>query len=111
MEEGSDEYAEESKLRLPLWMRVGFKVDEVLRSKTLRPDGTINRRLSQLLEWKAAACPSPSSSHAVASRDVIINPNTSLWIRIYSPPHHPSTTSMPPRQPSSLNKVCVCEGE
>ncbi|KAI5082492.1 hypothetical protein GOP47_0002235 [Adiantum capillus-veneris] len=69
-------------LSMRLIVAVVKKVNDIIR----RPDGTLNRRLSDLLEYKVPASEVPDKLRGVSSKDVVINSQTGLWVRIFLPP-------------------------
>ncbi|MCO5567097.1 hypothetical protein L7F22_020782 [Adiantum nelumboides] len=75
--------AEEGSASLPIRMLLDVikKANVIVR----RADGTINRRLADLLEYKLPASEVPDQ-HGVSSKDIVINPPTGLWLRKYLPP-------------------------
>ncbi|XP_062004447.1 probable carboxylesterase 18 [Rosa rugosa] len=63
------------------------KVDKAAR----RPDGTVNRRLLNLVDPKA----SPKSRNGVTSSDVIVDPTRNLWFRLFIPVVDIDSTALP----------------
>ncbi|BBN02095.1 protein MpGID1L6 [Marchantia polymorpha subsp. ruderalis] len=72
-----------TKLTIPLGLKVVGEVIKRLNSITRRSDGTINRALADLLELKIAACEKPTNG--VSTRDVVIDEATNVWVRIFTP--------------------------
>ncbi|KAI5082491.1 hypothetical protein GOP47_0002234 [Adiantum capillus-veneris] len=70
-----------ASLSMRLFIAVIKKANEILR----RSDGTLYRRLSDLAEYKVPASEVPDQ-HGVSSKDVVIDVQTGLWVRIFLPP-------------------------
>lgn len=81
---------ETGKLVFPWRLRILLKLGSVLMAHARRPDGSLNRRLSDLFEPKV-----PSQQHplrGISSHDVIIDPETGIWVRIFKPAARKSTS-------------------
>ncbi|MCO5593571.1 hypothetical protein L7F22_047586 [Adiantum nelumboides] len=70
-----------ASLPIRLLLAVIKKANELVR----RADGNINRRLADLIEYKVPASEVPDQ-RGVSSKDIVINTQTGLWVRIYLPP-------------------------
>ncbi|KAI5073994.1 hypothetical protein GOP47_0012007 [Adiantum capillus-veneris] len=70
-----------ASLSLRLLLAVFKKANEIVR----RADGTLNRRLADLLEYKVPSSEVPDE-RGVSSKDVVINTHTGLWVRVFLPP-------------------------
>lgn len=70
-----------ASLSIRLLLKVIKKANDIVR----RADGTLNRRMSDLLEYKVPASEVPDQ-RGVSSKDVVINTQTGLWIRVFLPP-------------------------
>ncbi|KAL2644534.1 hypothetical protein R1flu_012121 [Riccia fluitans] len=71
------------KLKVPVGLKVIGEVVKGLNSLTRRKDGTINRQLADLLEIKVG--PSEKPVNGVSSKDVVIDEETNVWVRVFIP--------------------------
>eukprot|EP00250_Pteridium_aquilinum_P010234 c19232_g1_i1 orf=171-1349(+) len=67
-------------LHLRLLLRVVKKANGMVRCS----DGSLRRRLADLMEYKVPARQVPDR-RGVSSKDVVVNTQTGLWVRIYLP--------------------------
>ncbi|XP_076884894.1 putative carboxylesterase 18 [Bidens hawaiensis] len=64
------------KTRIALWVRIVIKL-------TAREDGTVNRRLFKLVDFRNP--PSSKPINGVKTYDVVVDPTRKLWVRVYVP--------------------------
>ncbi|KAL6213647.1 hypothetical protein ACLB2K_013094 [Fragaria x ananassa] len=62
-----------------------------INEAAFRPDGTVNRRLLNLVDFKA----SPKSANGVSSSDVVVDPTRDLWFRLFFPEVETESSSLP----------------
>lgn len=65
---------------LPLMIRLQFFIGSFMFNRCLRSDGTINRRLLNLLDLKT-----PGVGVGVSSSDISVDPSRDLWFRLFVP--------------------------
>ncbi|WCJ30577.1 alpha/beta-Hydrolases superfamily protein [Euphorbia peplus] len=76
--------AETEKAVVPLKTRIAIAVISTLSDAVRRKDGTINRRLLGLVDFKSS--PSPSKPiRSVISSDTVVDTKRNLWFRVYTP--------------------------
>lgn len=74
--------------------RLALKLLTKVKDAARRPDGTVNRRFLDLLDFKAS--PKPTTPvNGVTSSDVIVDPTRDLWFRLFIPVDSPTTSSLP----------------
>ncbi|KAK2976998.1 hypothetical protein RJ640_026829 [Escallonia rubra] len=76
----------EAKASLPLKIRVLLFLLHAATKSAYRPNGTVNRRLLNLLDLKAP--PNPKPFKGVKSYDVSVDPSRNLWFRAFVPTDH-----------------------
>ncbi|XP_015879632.3 probable carboxylesterase 18 [Ziziphus jujuba] len=81
-----------SKPCLPWRTRLAVSFLSLLTDTARRPDGTINRRLLRLLDFKSSPTPT-SPLHGVTSRDHTLDPSRNLWVRVFVPHYSSSSQS------------------
>ncbi|KAJ6364625.1 hypothetical protein OIU76_029563 [Salix suchowensis] len=80
----SNETLAQAKLVIPWRTRLALAVLSVVTDMSRRSDGTINRRLLNLLDSKSS--PSPNKPvRSVFSSDITVDPTRNLWFRLYTP--------------------------
>ncbi|KAJ7560495.1 hypothetical protein O6H91_04G132300 [Diphasiastrum complanatum] len=82
-----------SHVTIPFILRCITKICTVANDLTRRKDSTINRRLADLIEIKVPANGKPVKG--VASRDVTVDFETGVWVRIFYPCDTKATPSNP----------------
>ncbi|KAA8522769.1 hypothetical protein F0562_009192 [Nyssa sinensis] len=68
---------------LPLKTRITLAILSTVTDTSRRSDGTINRRLLKLLDFKAP--PNPNPIKGVKTSDVTVDPSRNLWFRLFVP--------------------------
>lgn len=68
---------------LPWKIRIAISVASFITDATRRPNGTVNRRVLNLLNIKAPSYPDPFNGFK--SYDVIMDRTRNLWFRVYLP--------------------------
>ncbi|XP_065876768.1 probable carboxylesterase 18 isoform X2 [Euphorbia lathyris] len=77
---------------LPLKTRIAVSFISTFSDAVRRNDGTINRRLLSLIDFKSP--PSPSKPiRSVISSDTVVDSTRNLWFRVYTPTDEDGTTS------------------
>lgn len=76
-------FSEESGGLPPLSLRLQLKVAKKLNDLARRPDGTVNRRLSDMIELKVPA--RETLHHGTFSKDVVIDEASGVWVRLFFP--------------------------
>ncbi|KAG6392840.1 hypothetical protein SASPL_147068 [Salvia splendens] len=72
--------------QLPLKTRISLFFLSAVTDATMRPDGTVNRRLFSTLTYLLRVPPSPSKPrHGVTTSDVPVDPSRGLWFRLFVP--------------------------
>ncbi|CAN8277356.1 unnamed protein product [Cochlearia groenlandica] len=71
------------KLTIPLKTRIAVSLVTKFTDAAQRHDGTINRRLLSLLDFRAP--PNPKPINTVSSSDFVVDPSRDLWFRLYTP--------------------------
>ncbi|XP_047969433.1 probable carboxylesterase 18 [Salvia hispanica] len=72
--------------QLPLKTRISLFFLSAVTDATMRPDGTVNRRLFSTLTYILKVPPSSSKPrHGVATSDVPVDPSRGLWFRLFVP--------------------------
>ncbi|KAG6394606.1 hypothetical protein SASPL_145195 [Salvia splendens] len=71
--------------QLPLKTRISLFLLSAVTNATMRPDGTVNRRLFSTLTYLLKV--PPSFSHGVTTSDVPVDPSRGLWFRLFVPRH------------------------
>eukprot|EP00249_Psilotum_nudum_P002676 c15799_g2_i1 orf=97-1170(-) len=95
----SSELSSESGVPIPLWLRVVSRFIMRAESFARNKDGTVNRFLANLIEFKVPAEETPRKG--ICSRDIVIDSETGVNVRIF----HPSgsqTISTPQKMPIVL---------
>ncbi|KAH6832240.1 hypothetical protein C2S53_005589, partial [Perilla frutescens var. hirtella] len=73
---------------LPLVTRFKLLMFKLIRNACTRPDGTVNRRLFSLIDFKTSA---PATklikTIQVSTSDITIDPSRNLWFRLFIPSH------------------------
>ncbi|XP_047943639.1 probable carboxylesterase 18 [Salvia hispanica] len=77
---------ESGAVALPVLTRLKLFVSELITYLTTRSDGSLNRRLFNLLDLKASA-PSTKLINAihVTTSDITVDPSRNLWFRLFTP--------------------------
>ncbi|KAK1434755.1 hypothetical protein QVD17_00505 [Tagetes erecta] len=70
-------------LTLPLQTRISLRVLDFAIDLTSRKDGTVNRRLFNLVDFRTP--PSSKPVNGVVTYDVVVDPTRKLWFRVYVP--------------------------
>ncbi|KAK3027751.1 hypothetical protein RJ639_042243 [Escallonia herrerae] len=83
----------EAKASLPLKMRMLLFLLHAATKSAYRPNGTVNRRLLNLVDLKAP--PNPKPFNGVKSYDVSVDPSRNLWFRAFVPTDHCSPGYLP----------------
>nr|GEV66273.1 probable carboxylesterase 18 [Tanacetum cinerariifolium] len=73
-------------LSLPWKTRIALTIITAVTDTAIRKNGTVNRRLLNFLDFRAA--PTPKSAKNVTSHDVILDQTRNLWFRVYVPIKH-----------------------
>ncbi|KAK4772158.1 hypothetical protein SAY86_013933 [Trapa natans] len=68
---------------LPLLTRAVVSFFFMIRNRAFRPDGTVNRVLLNLIDWKSPPTPKPVGG--VSSSDFTVEPSRNLWFRLFVP--------------------------
>ncbi|KAK4754218.1 hypothetical protein SAY87_002322 [Trapa incisa] len=68
---------------LPWPFRTAVGIFFKVMNSAFRPDGTVNRRLINLLDWKSP--PTRDPVHGVSSSDITVDPSRNLWFRLFVP--------------------------
>ncbi|CAL0303518.1 unnamed protein product [Lupinus luteus] len=68
---------------LPWKTRLAIFCLSTLSSASRRSDGTINRRLFDLFDFKLP--PNPEPVNGVSTYDVVVDPTRNLWFRVFAP--------------------------
>nr|WIV69091.1 PUCXE14 protein [Pyrus ussuriensis] len=68
---------------LPCKVRLLISILTTVIDATRRSNGTVNRRLMSLFDFKAS--PSDKPNNAVKTSDVMVDPSRNLWFRLYVP--------------------------
>lgn len=63
--------------------RIALSVLSTFTDASCRKNGTVNRRLMNLFDFRSP--PTPKSVHGVASHDVVVDKTRNLWFRVYVP--------------------------
>ncbi|KAL9355028.1 hypothetical protein Peur_052998 [Populus x canadensis] len=80
----SSETPEPAKLAIPWRTRLVLTMISAATDLSRRSNGTINRRLLNLLDFKSS--PSPNKPiHSIISSDITVDPTRNLWFRLYTP--------------------------
>nr|WIV69116.1 PUCXE39 protein [Pyrus ussuriensis] len=77
---------------LPWRTRVSLSVLSKITDAARRADGTVNRRLMNILDFKSSATPA-APVRGVTSSDVTVDPARKLWFRLFVPQSTLSTPS------------------
>ncbi|KAK2989298.1 hypothetical protein RJ640_026681 [Escallonia rubra] len=72
-----------ASLSLPWKTRVALALITTVTDASRRRNGTVNRRLLSMLDFKSP--PSPNPVNGVKSFDVAVDPSRCLWFRVYVP--------------------------
>jgi hypothetical protein len=83
-EEEAEDYAHETELKLPVASKLAVFLMDLLYSLLLRPDGSLNRGLSNFFDRVLSVKPTTSSGD-VLCQDFIIDDARGLGFRIYTP--------------------------
>ncbi|KAI3496093.1 hypothetical protein L1887_38443 [Cichorium endivia] len=73
-------------LSLPLITRIGVSLITAITDAATRKNGTVNRRLLNLVEFRSS--PTSKSINGVASYDVVVDEARKLWFRVFVPTQH-----------------------
>ncbi|CAA6660191.1 unnamed protein product [Spirodela intermedia] len=68
---------------LPCWTKLQVALLSIGCDYVRRPDGTLNRRLVSLVDFKAG--PNPNPVCGIRTADVTLDPVRGLWIRLFLP--------------------------
>ncbi|GAB2218550.1 hypothetical protein Droror1_Dr00001777 [Drosera rotundifolia] len=79
-----------SPLSLPLRTRIQLAVLDFITNRTLCPDGSVDRRLINLLDRPFP--PNPVPRNSVSSHDFSLDPSRDLWFRLFVPSTADSTS-------------------
>ncbi|KAI3496095.1 hypothetical protein L1887_38445 [Cichorium endivia] len=84
-------------LSLPWTTRIALYVLSTVASASYRKNGTVNRRISNLADYR---CPRMSKPiNGVGSHDVVVDEARTLWFRVYVPTQH-ADEDLPHRYPA-----------
>ncbi|XP_047180149.1 probable carboxylesterase 18 [Vigna umbellata] len=78
---------------IPWKARISITFISTITDAARRSNGTINRRLTNLLDLKAHASSSPVNG--VTSKDVTIDAENKLWFRVFAPAVSPAAGTLP----------------
>ncbi|KAI3496092.1 hypothetical protein L1887_38442 [Cichorium endivia] len=73
-------------LSLPWKTRIAVSVLSTFTDASCRKNGTVNRRLLNLVDFRSP--PTPKSINGVASHDVVVDESRKLWFRVFVPTQH-----------------------
>ncbi|KAI7758109.1 hypothetical protein M8C21_019474 [Ambrosia artemisiifolia] len=73
-------------LTLPWKTRILLSIISTATDAACRTDGTVNRRLLNLVDFRAP--PTSKSTNGVSSHDVVVDKTRNLWFRVYVPTQH-----------------------
>ncbi|XP_020585668.1 probable carboxylesterase 18 [Phalaenopsis equestris] len=71
------------KPKLPIKVRLSINLLSTITDASRRSNGTVNRRLLSLIDFRAA--PSLTPVRGIRTLDLIIDPSRNLWIRLFLP--------------------------
>lgn len=71
------------KLTIPFKTRIAVAVLNTFTDSAQRPDGSINRRLLRLVDFRAP--PNPKPVNSVSTSDFVVDPSRDLWFRLFTP--------------------------
>lgn len=74
-----------------------------LNAWTRRSDGTINRKMADLFELKAPASEKPKNG--VSSKDIVIDEESNVWVRIYTPSQESVSQNSPEHEHCTDSKL------
>ncbi|KAL6576143.1 putative carboxylesterase 18 [Orobanche hederae] len=81
---------------LPWKTRVSIFVLNTVTAASIRPDGTVNRRIFRFLESAGLkAPPNPKPRHGVRTSDITVDSSRNLWFRLFVPDSHSGSESDP----------------
>lgn len=81
---------------LPLVTRLKLFTFHLIRTACTRRDGTVNRRLFNLIDFKAAAPATKRiNSLRISTSDVTVDPTRNLWFRLFTPDAAALTSPLP----------------
>ncbi|KAK7283724.1 hypothetical protein RIF29_13464 [Crotalaria pallida] len=85
--------SEKPKLSLPWKTRLAMSIASALSDATTRRNGTINRRLLNILDRQLP--PNPTPVNGVATKDVTVDAANNVWFRVFTPTAATSAASLP----------------
>ncbi|CAH8365049.1 unnamed protein product [Eruca vesicaria subsp. sativa] len=73
----------QKKLTIPFKTRITLTLLSTFTDTAQRSNGTINRRLLRLLDFRAP--PNPNPINSVSTSDFTVDPSRDLWFRLFTP--------------------------